>query len=197
MGQKGKIKRIEIAEVALEIINRRGLKDLTITAIANEIGVVPSALYKHYKNKEEILDEVLALVREKFRENIQKVKKEHLTSLAQLDAILARHINFIRERKALPRILFSEEIIGDSKRRKKVLAKIIKEQIENISQIISEGQKSREIRKDLDPISLAIMFLGIVQPAAILWHASEGEFDLVDYAKKAWNYFKEFLMKFD
>ncbi len=197
MGQKGKIKRVEIAEVALEIINRRGLKDLTITAIANEIGVVPSALYKHYKNKEEILDEVLALVREKFRKNIQKVKKEHLTSLAQLDAILARHINFIRERKALPRILFSEEIIGDSKRRKKVLAKIIKEQIENISQIISEGQKSREIRKDLDPISLAIMFLGIVQPAAILWHASEGEFDLVDYAKKAWNYFKEFLMKFD
>ncbi len=197
MRQKSGIKRVEIAEAALEVINKRGLKGLTVSGIANEIGVVPSALYRHYKNKGEILDEVLALIRERFRENIEKVKKEHLSSLAQLDAILARHINFIKERKALPRILFSEEIIGDSKKRRKVLAEIIKEQIDSISEIISEGQRAREIRKDLDPISLAIMFLGIVQPAAILWHASEGKFDLVDHAKKAWNSFKDFLIKHD
>ena len=183
----------EIVEAAIEVINRSGLKDLTIYKIAKEIGVVPSALYRHFKSKEEILDGVLSLVKQRFKQNIKEVREEHISAISQLDAILTKHVKFIKEKKALPRILFSEEIIGDSKKRRKRLAEIIKEQVNTISEIIKEGQRQKEIREDIDPVSAALMFLGIVQPAAILWHASGGEFDLTEHAKNAWKIFKSFL----
>ncbi len=195
MGKVRKDRKLEIVEAALEIINHEGLKALTISSIAKKIGIVPSALYRHYKSKEDILDGVLEMVRERFRKNIDQVKQEHFSPISQLDAILTKHINFIKAKKALPRVLFSEEIIGDSQKRRILLAEIIKEQIEKIAGIISEGQRQKEIKKDVDPQTIAIMFLGIVQPAAILWHASNGNFDLTEHAQNAWTVFRDFLME--
>jgi hypothetical protein len=37
------------------------------------------------------------------------------------------------------------------------------------------------------------MFLGLIQPAALLWHLSEGEFDVTQHVEKAWNLLSETL----
>jgi len=38
---------------------------------------------------------------------------------------------------------------------------------------------------------LSVMFLGLVQPAAILWHVSDGGFDVTRQADRAWRVFRE------
>jgi hypothetical protein len=35
------------------------------------------------------------------------------------------------------------------------------------------------------------MFLGLIQPAAILWNLSDGEFDVTKHAEKGWQLFQE------
>jgi hypothetical protein len=37
------------------------------------------------------------------------------------------------------------------------------------------------------------MFLGLVQPPALLWHLSEGGFDVTQYVERAWNLLSETL----
>lgn len=179
-------RQAEIAEAALRIVNREGLKRLSVARLAQELGVVPSALYRHYANKDAILDAVLELVAERLAEHVERVRREHFSSLARLDALLAQHVLFITSHQALPRILFSEEIIGDAERRRVRLGEIIHAHVMRLATIIEEGQREGELRSDVPAEAAAVMFLGIVQPAAILWHVSGGRFDFSEHARTAW-----------
>lgn len=186
-------RKVEIAEAALRLINQEGLKGLSLFRLAEALGVVPSALYRHYPNKDAILDAVLELVAERLAEHVERVRREHFSALSRLDALLAQHVLFITSNQALPRILFSEEIIGDAERRRARLGEIIHAHVMRIAAIIAEGQQEGEMRSDVSPEAAAVMFLGIVQPAAILWHASGGRFDFSAHARTAWKLYRECL----
>ena len=66
---------------------------------------------------------------------------------------------------------------------------IIQDVIQNVSLIVEEGQKKGSIRKDIPAENIAVSFLGMIQPAAIIWNLSDGEFDLVQHSKNAWKLF--------
>jgi len=42
-------------------------------------------------------------------------------------------------------------------------------------------------------MTAAVMFLGIIQPAAILWHISDATVDVSKHTEKVWKIFKESL----
>jgi AcrR family transcriptional regulator len=50
------VTRERILEVAVDLADREGIEALSMRRIAQRLGVVPMALYKHVANKEEILD---------------------------------------------------------------------------------------------------------------------------------------------
>lgn len=60
--------RADVLTAALRLLDERGLPDLSMRALARELDVQPSALYWHFKNKQELLagvaDEILAPVNE-------------------------------------------------------------------------------------------------------------------------------------
>jgi hypothetical protein len=62
-----------------------------------------------------------------------------------------------------------------------------------VAEIIREGQRAGHLRADLAPDTLSVMFLGLVQPAAILWLMSAGEFDIAGHAERAWLIFSEMI----
>ena len=53
-----KIRQEEIAQAALKVVATQGMKALTVDRIARLVGVVPSALYRHFGDKDSILDEI-------------------------------------------------------------------------------------------------------------------------------------------
>lgn len=58
----------KIMEVALQLFSEKGFAGVSVRDIAKEVGVRESALYKHYKNKQDILDSII----EKMRNEIEK-----------------------------------------------------------------------------------------------------------------------------
>ncbi|WP_406186925.1 TetR/AcrR family transcriptional regulator [Streptomyces sp. NBC_01006] len=50
--------RSTVAETALRLLNEGGLEKLTLRAIAQELDVKAPALYWHFKNKQELIDEM-------------------------------------------------------------------------------------------------------------------------------------------
>ncbi|MDR4504511.1 MAG: hypothetical protein MRK01_06930 [Candidatus Scalindua sp.] len=59
-----------------------------------------------------------------------------------------------------------------------------------MEQIVLQGQQKREISNDIDPATVSLIFPGMVQPAAILWHMSDGDFDVTKHVERAWKIFK-------
>ncbi len=58
---RGSLSREEILEAGLSIAKRGELTHLTMKKLAEELGVTPMAIYRHFQNKAEIIDGVLDL----------------------------------------------------------------------------------------------------------------------------------------
>jgi AcrR family transcriptional regulator len=183
------IRQGQIARAALELIAHQGLKKMSIAGVARRVGLVPSALYRHFENKEEMLDSVLDLIREMLLRNVELVSQETADPLERLKRLLFRHIQLIRENRGIPRIVFSEDVYAGHPERKTKVFESIKAYLHQVEKIVHQGQVEAQIRRDLDPGTISIMFLGLIQPAAILWHLSDGHFDVTKHAEKAYRIF--------
>lgn len=56
------LNRQEVLRVALGLVDRDGLSGMTMRSLATAVGVRPSALYWHFRTKEQLVGEVSALV---------------------------------------------------------------------------------------------------------------------------------------
>lgn len=180
------IRQEQIAEAALKLIATGGMKELSIAGIARHVGVVPSAIYRHYKNKDAVVDAVLDLIEDKLMGNVSRVENQKQNSIERLFMLLMLHIKLIRESQGIPRIVFSEDVYNGHQGRKERIFAIISGYLNRVEEIVLEGQKSDVIRKDVDPKNIALIFFGLVQPSAILWHISDGNFDIAREARKNW-----------
>jgi len=180
------VRREQIAEAALSLVADQGLRRLSIAAVARRVGLVPSGIYRHFKSKDEVLAAVLDLIQERLLANVQAAREENDDPVECLKGVLVRHIRFIREGRAIPRMIFSDDVhAGNPLRRQRVL-QIFTSYTGEVVQIVRLGQSQGRIRPDLDPQTVAMMLFGIIVPAGILWHLTEGGFDVTHHAQRAW-----------
>lgn len=188
-------RRDQIAQAALAVIARHGLPRLNVGAVARQVGLVPSALYRHFDGREAMVDAVLELVGERLVANVRAVREESDDAIEQLRRLLFRHIALVRDNQALPRVVFSEDVYVGRPDRKARMYKTIDHYLKQVAAIVREGQRAGAIRKNLDPPTVSVMFLGLIQPAAILWHMSGGAFDVTRHTGKAWQVFRTAIME--
>jgi AcrR family transcriptional regulator len=193
--QRSEVRKEQIAKVAMGIIARQGMKGLSVSAVARQVGLVPSALYRHFNGKEEILEATIELIRDLVVENIRAVRLESPLPLNQLKRLMMRHIQMIQEFQAIPRIVFSDEISDSHPLRRTAIYKIILEILGQVAEMVAQGQRLGQIKPDLDPGTVSVIFLGLVQPPAILWYLSQGKFDVSKHIKKAWPIFEKTVKK--
>jgi AcrR family transcriptional regulator len=188
--QHSEIRQKQIARAAMALIAEQGMKGLSVASVARRVGLVPSALYRHFKGKEEILEATTGLVRDLLSENVRAVRQESPLPLEQLRLLLMRHIRMVREFQAIPRIIFSDEMLSSHPQRRTTIYKIIQEFLGQVADIIAQGQRLDHINPGLNPEAVSVMFLGLVQPPIILWYLSNGKFEVNKHTDKAWRIFK-------
>ena len=108
--KRTEIRREEIILAALTLVANQGIKSMTVERISSIVGIVPSAIYRHFNNKSEILESVVGLIGERMRNNAIEVNKENSNSLYAIRKLLMRQVQLIMEFSAIPQILFSEEV---------------------------------------------------------------------------------------
>lgn len=176
----------QIAQAAFELIALKGIRGLNISDISKKVGLVPSAIYRHYKGKDEILDSVIDLIKEGLTGIAKTARTKADNPLDQLKKLVALHASFIMSNRALPRIVFSEDVVaGKNQRRERVYA-AQSAYIAEIRDIIIEGQKMGVIKSEIDPDAAAVMFIGVVLPAGLLWHTSSEKFDMMKQVEASW-----------
>lgn len=184
------VRREQIAEAALALVSAQGLGGFSVAAVARRVGLVPSALYRHFDGREGIIDAVLGLIRERLLHNVREVCLETDDALECLRRILVRHVQLIRNNVGIPRVVFSEELYASRPGRKQAVYSLVTEYLGHIADLIRRGQGTGRICQGLDPDTVAVMFLGHVQPSAILWHLSDGAFDVTKHTQRAWEVFR-------
>jgi len=188
------VRQEQIVHAAMNLIARQGLKGLSMAAISSRIGLVPSAIYRHFRSKDDVIEMILDFIQDRLFSNVERVCKDVSDPIERLQCILKRHVQLIRDNKAIPRLLFSEEVFsGNSKRKNKVYG-IITGYLKSLEKIVHEGQKRGQIRPDLRSNTLALMFFGMIQPVVILWFLSDGRFDITKHSESNWEVFREAIL---
>lgn len=188
---KTEIRQEQIAEAALQVIRMHGLNGLSMERIARELGLAPSALYRHFSGKEEVLDAVVEAIGVRLNAMISSVREEPLKPLDMLKELLRRHVALAQHFVAIPRILFSDQVWIGNPRRKARLFEIISAYLGEVAKMVREAQRDGTIRAELDPDTVSVMFLGLLQPAAMLLFMSDGGFDVTMHIERAWSVFRE------
>lgn len=176
----------QIIQAALDLINDSGVTGLGIAGIAQRVGIVPSALYRHFPSKDAVIDAVLDLIQQRLLGNVAHVREQTPIPLQQLKLLFNRHTAMLKENQAIPHVIFSDAVYSGQPGRRGRVAHIITSYLKEIEAIIASGRQDGTIRKDVVPATAAVMFLGMIMPAAVLWNVSGGNFDMAVHEKNAW-----------
>lgn len=185
------IRQGQIAQAALDLVSDRGLRALSVAAVARRVGLVPSAIYRHFKGKEEMLDAAIGLIRDRLLDNVEVSCAAQGYSMDCLRHLLMRHVELIRENRGIPRIVFSADLLHGAPQRRIRMYSVVREYLNRVAEIIRRCQAEGKVKSHLDPQTVAMSFLGMIQPAVLLWHLSDGQYDITRHAHSAWRLFCE------
>ncbi|WP_092160659.1 TetR/AcrR family transcriptional regulator [Maridesulfovibrio ferrireducens] len=169
-------RREQIAEAALELA-AKSISAITVENVAKACKIVPSALYRHYRNKDEIFEGLRDLVRNKLIANATLAAKEETSPLAILKNLALRHADLLYKYPGIPRLMFSDKITGKNSLRRKGFLAVMTEYRKTAASIAKKGQNTGEIRSDIEPDDVVFMLLGTVVPPSFLFHLSDGDYD--------------------
>lgn len=181
----------QITAAAIRMIAAEGVHSLSIAGIAQRVGIVPSAFYRHYKSKDDVLNAILDQLQHRLLENVAAVRKETDQATERLRRLMARHVRLLAENHAIPQIVFSDRFyVGHPERKNKVKG-IVGAYLKEVQKIIAEGQKDGVILPGISPEAASVMFLGVVLPTAVIRNVGGGQLDASSYIEKAWLIFKK------
>lgn len=153
--------RDRIIEVSLELFAQRGFSGVSVRDIAGAVGVRESALYKHFKNKQDILDQIIvemqnriknAYIEQQVPETVmedvtagyKELSKDKLKDIAwQLFCLYTKDTMVSNYRKLLMREMLVSEHIADLYSQAFITG-VLKRQGETFRELVKGGMFRKE-----------------------------------------------------
>lgn len=164
-----KIRQAQIAEAALKAIARNGLKGFTITTIAKKVGVASGNIYRHFKDKNAVMDAIVSEIERSLKIIVRESCRESDTPNECLERIFFKHIDFLEKHKGIPRVIFSDEMYSADKKIADKLKEIVKRYQEDIRKVLIKGIKDKTFDADLNVDAAVMTFIGLIQSTALQW----------------------------
>jgi len=178
------VRKEEIVQAALAIVEHNGLDKLSIQDIAARVGLVPAAIYRHFKGREEIVAALIEHIDKRLKYNLDQMNTVTGTSIAKLKTLFELHVSLLKEEAATPRVLYFLLSSDRNPELKDSMLSAIGSYVKDVKELLLQGQKKGEISPDIDAMAAAMMFLGMVQPLAIMSQSNKKILD--DYPQKLW-----------
>lgn len=106
----------EILDASLTIIKNEGIESLSMRRIAKQLNCSVASPYAHFKNQQEIIQQLISLGEKKLTEDLRKAKAGENDVLNQLSAIAHTYWNFASENKELHKLMLNA--IGGNEKEK-------------------------------------------------------------------------------
>jgi TetR/AcrR family transcriptional regulator, fatty acid metabolism regulator protein len=158
--------RIKIADALRQLLAEKDFNAITTAEIAATAGVAEALIYKHFRDKRDLLHQVLAEYLEHYICLAEKDVSLVQGSLNRLKAIVRSHIAMYANDRVFARILllevrnFPDYFKSDAYRMVQRYAKIVQD-------IIEEGVERGEIRRDVPIPVIRQLVLGSIEHACL------------------------------
>ena len=183
------LRREQIAEAALAIVVRQGIGAVTVRRVAEAVGISAAALYRHYKNKAEILKAVMEEHQEFFMANVRQAKAEATSPLDTIRRLYFSSMDLVSRYCALPVVFLSDVLWFEETQLRDLKLKHHKILRDLIIDLIVASQQQGEIRTDLRPEEIFVNFIGLIAMPALIQARTPQDLDMPRQTAANWELF--------
>jgi len=180
-------RQIEIIDIAINIIDKKGIQGLTIKNLSKEIGISEPAIYRHFESKVAILLAILDMFTDLSEMFSGIMETYEATAKEKIQFMFGKMIDVFTETPALVAVFFSEDIFKNEKVLKQKVISIQNRNQNTIENIIKKGKEKKEIRNDIDTKSLAVIVMGSLRLLVKNWSLNNQYFPLQEEGEKLIN----------
>lgn len=156
-------RRAVTVESVVELAATQNPSEITTTAIAKHMGVTQGALFKHFPNKDAILQAVMEWVADRLLSRVEKAASSVSSPLEAIEAMFMAHVEFVSEHPGVPRMLFGELQRAELTAPKRMAQTLIHRYGEHLSHLLEKGKAAGELSATVDTEAAATLFIGTIQ----------------------------------
>jgi AcrR family transcriptional regulator len=169
----------EIIESAGKLLMEKGVKGLTTKNLAQEMGFSESALYRHFKNKEDIIVLLLDYLSFNIKERLEVIQTKNLSAEEKLHQIFKSQFNYFNQNPHFIIAILSEGLFDETERINSSIMKIISHKLQIINHIIEEGKSTNEFTDVIPTHEIVHIIMGSFRMMMLKWKFSKFELDLM------------------
>jgi AcrR family transcriptional regulator len=186
--KRTEVRREEIALAVLQLIAAEGHEALNMVTVAKRIGVVPSALYRHFPSKDDMIIAALQLHRDERMDELDRLLDQHQAVLPAYTEFIGRLPCFAGQTAALPRIAFGILPTASGKLRTEAQA-IFDGFIGKMASDMQRAQQRGEVDSAVNCRTAALAIWGVFVTAAVRSNLFGDGFDLSSHLQHGWEFF--------
>lgn len=160
-------RRAETVEAVISLAAERNPSDITTAAIASRLGLTQGALFRHFPNKDAILESVMAWVSDRLLARVETAMASAATPLAAMEAAFLAHAAFVSEHPGVPRMLFGELQRSEDTAAKHLVRTLLGRYRERLARLVEQGKREGSIAADVDTGVAISGFIGTLQGLVI------------------------------
>ncbi len=168
----------EILEVAIDIIAKKGIQGLTIKNLSKAIGISEPAIYRHFNSKTEILMTILENFKEMAMALSEMLVEMDMPAIEKINFMFGKMIDLFEDSPSMVSVIFSEEIFKNDETLKNKIVEILNLHSNTVENIITEGQKSGNVRNDINAGNLTLIIIGALRFLVKKWDLNNYSFNL-------------------
>lgn len=172
-----KPRQLEIIEVAGKLLTHSGINGLTIKNLANEMNFSEGAIYRHFKNKEEI---ILTLLRY-LHENVRKVFEEIPPSgdfEKDLPMLFSKLARYFKENPYYVVAVFSEGLMDESDQINEQILQLIDMLMKHVQAVVKRGQERKIVIASITSGQMVQIIIPSFRYQMFKWKLSNFESDI-------------------
>jgi TetR/AcrR family fatty acid metabolism transcriptional regulator len=169
--KKSKIKplppgRVKIMQALKLLLESKEFGAVTTAEIAKQAGVTEALIYKYFKDKRDLLHQVLREYLERYQVQVENDLKGIKGTLNRLRKLIWSHINVYATNRVFAKILLLE-VRNYPDYYKSETYELVKIYSNTVLRIIEEGVRNREIREDLEPKFIRLAIIGSIEQVCL------------------------------
>ena len=171
-------RQLEIIEAAGRILTSSGVSGLTIKNLAAEMKFSESAIYRHFKSKEDIIIAMLNYLAQTMDSRLTGTLATELSVEEKFIALFRNQFSFFKKNPHFVVAVFSDGLMEASQSINETILKIMDVKLKHLYSVLAEGQKKGVFTKSILTAELVHIAMGAFRLHMYKWRVANFSFDI-------------------
>lgn len=171
-------RQLEILEATGHILLEQGVAGLTTKNLAIRMGFSESALYRHFKNKSEILEGHIRYLFSNVRERLSQIPVGEVTTQQAIEMFMTSQFRYLNQNKHFVVAMLSETLLDSDSLVRLACLEMFAYVRQFFGGLIARGIENGDIKTALSEDALFHCIMGSFRVIMLRWKLSDFGFDL-------------------